>query len=103
MSPRRGEVWRYEPIAARPGQPTLRLIVSAEVINDNEDVPIVLALHLVDEDPGSLLAVRVGEHGWARALSIEPVMRRRLVERVGTTNAETMEQVSNALRAVQDL
>lgn len=100
---RRGEVWRYEPVTARPGQPTLRLIVSAEVVNANDDLPIVLALHLVDEDPGSLLAVRVGEHGWARALSIEPVMRRRLAERVGVADAATMEHVGNALRAVQDL
>jgi mRNA-degrading endonuclease toxin of MazEF toxin-antitoxin module len=100
---RRGEVWRYEPVVARPGQPTLRLIVSADAINDNEDVPVVLALHVVPEDPGSLLAVRVGEHGWARALSIEPVLRRRLVEHVGTADAETMDAVAGALRAVQDL
>lgn len=103
MSLQRGEVWRYEAAMARPGQPTLRLIVSAEVINDNDDLPIVLALQIVDADPGSLLAVRVGEHGWARALSIEPVLRRRLVERVGTADPATMEQVANALRAVQDL
>lgn len=100
---RRGEVWRYEPVAARPGQATLRLIVSADAINTNDDVPVVLAVHLVPEDPGSLLAVRVGEHGWARALSIEPVMRRRLVERIGTANADELDAVAGALRAVQDL
>jgi mRNA-degrading endonuclease toxin of MazEF toxin-antitoxin module len=79
------------------------LIVSADAINDNDELPIVLALHVVAEDPGSLLAVRVGEHGWARALSIEPVLRRRLVERVGTADADTMDAVAGALRAVQDL
>jgi mRNA-degrading endonuclease toxin of MazEF toxin-antitoxin module len=81
----------------------LRLVVSADVVNANDDLPIVLAVHLVDHDPGSLLAVRVGEHGWARALSIEPVMRRRLVERVGIADEAAVEQVANALRAVQDL
>lgn len=100
---RRGEVWRYEPVAARPGQPTLRLIVSADVINNNADLPVVLAVHLVDGDPGSLLAVRVGEHGWARALSVEPVLRRRLVERVGVADPATMDEVADTLRAVQDL
>jgi mRNA-degrading endonuclease toxin of MazEF toxin-antitoxin module len=80
-----------------------RLIVSAQAINVNEEMPIVLALHLVDDDPGSLLAVRVGEHGWARALSIEPVTRRRLSERIGVADEATMEQVANALRAAQDL
>jgi mRNA-degrading endonuclease toxin of MazEF toxin-antitoxin module len=96
-------VWRYEPVAARPGQSTLLLIVSADVINDNDDLPVVLAVHVVDTDPGSLLAVRVGDRGWARALSIEPVLRRRLVEHVGSADADTMDAVSNALRAVQDL
>lgn len=100
---RRGEIWRYQPVAARPGHPTLRLIVSADAINTNDQVPVVLTVHLVDTDPDSLLAVRVGEHGWARALSVEPAMRKRLVEHVGTAEHATMEQVSNALRAVQDL
>lgn len=103
MSPRRGEIWRYDAAVTRPGQPTLRLVVSAEVVNANDELPIVLGLHLVDDDPGSLLAVRVGEHGWARALSIEPVLRRRLAERVGVADDAAMEQVANALRAVQDL
>lgn len=100
---RRGEIWRYQPVAARPGQPTLRLIVSADAINTNDQVPVVLTVHLVDADPDSLLAVRIGEHGWARALSIEPAMRNRLVEQVGVAGHDVMEQVSNALRAVQDL
>jgi mRNA-degrading endonuclease toxin of MazEF toxin-antitoxin module len=73
------------------------------VVNENGELPVVLAVHLVDDGPGSLLAVRVGEHGWARALSIEPVMRRRLAERVGVADDTTMERVANALRAVQDL
>lgn len=100
---RRGEIWRYEPVAARPGLPTLRLIVSADTINANDDLPIVLALHVVGDDPGNLLAVRVGDHGWARALSIEPIMRRRLVERVDLVDAADMDQVASALRAIQDL
>ena len=100
---RRGEVWRYEPVAPRPGQSPLRLVVSADAVNANEDLPIVLALHVVAGDPGSLLAVRIGEHGWARALSIEPVLRRRLVERVGAAGPDTMEAVAGTLRAVQDL
>lgn len=100
---RRGEIWRYQPVAARPGQPTLRLIVSADAINANDQVPVVLTLHLIDTDPDSLLAVRIGEYGWARALSIEPAMRNRLAEHVGTVEHETMDQVSHALRAVQDL
>lgn len=100
---RRGEVWRYQPVAERPGQSNLRLIISANAINDVDELPIVLAVHVVDTDPESLLAVQVGDHGWARVLSIEPVLRRRLVERVGMADAETMEAVDTALRAAQDL
>jgi mRNA-degrading endonuclease toxin of MazEF toxin-antitoxin module len=96
-------VWRYEPVAARPGQSKLRLIVSSDFVNEVDELPVVLALHLVQEDPESLLAVRVGEHGWARALSIEPVIRRRLVERVDAADLDTMDAVNAALRAVQDL
>jgi len=100
---RRGEVWRYQPVAPRPGQSNLRLIVSSDIVNEVDELPVVLALHLVDVDPESLLAVRVGDHGWARALSIEPVVRRRLIERVGTADAHTMDAVGAALRAAQDL
>ena len=96
-------MWRYEAVAARPGAPTLRLIVSADAINANQELPVVLAVHVVDTDPDSLLAVRVGDHGWARALSIEPVMRRRLAERVGAADDAAMDAISNALRTVQDL
>jgi mRNA-degrading endonuclease toxin of MazEF toxin-antitoxin module len=99
---RRGEVWRYEPVAARPGQSALRLIVSSDVVNE-VDLPVVLAIHLVDEDPDSMLAVRIGEHGWARAMSIEQVIRRRLVERIGAADSNAMDGVNAALRAVQDL
>ncbi len=63
-------MWRYESVAARPGAPTSRLIVSADAINANDQLPVVLAVHVVDTDPESRLAVRVGDHGWARALSI---------------------------------
>jgi mRNA-degrading endonuclease toxin of MazEF toxin-antitoxin module len=66
-------------------------------------LPVVLALRLAVDDPESLLAVRVGDNGWARAISIEPVIRRRLVEHVDTADADTMDAVNAALRAVQGL
>ena len=81
----------------------MRLIVSSDAINAVDRLPVVLALRLAVENPESLLAVRVGEHGWARAISIEPVIRRRLVEHLDTADAHTMDGVNAALRAVQDL
>lgn len=76
---------------------TTRLIVSADAVNENDALPTVYAMHVVDSDPGSLLAVRVGQLGWAFALEIDRPPRRRLVEHLGRA---TTEQVDNAIRAV---
>jgi mRNA-degrading endonuclease toxin of MazEF toxin-antitoxin module len=96
---RRGDLYRYEPVMSRAGQSTTRLIVSADAINTNEDLPVVYAMHVVDSDPGSLLAVRIGEFGWAFALEIDRPPRRRLVEHLGHASPEELEQVDNAIRA----
>lgn len=99
---RRGEIWRYEPVVHRAGQSTDRLIVSADSLNAAA-LPTVYAMQMVDTDPGSLLAVRVGEHGWALATAIERPLRKRLVERIGQADPKEMEQVDNAIRATFDL
>jgi mRNA-degrading endonuclease toxin of MazEF toxin-antitoxin module len=103
VTPARGEVWRYSPVVPRPGQSTLRLVVSSDGINRVEELPVVLALHIVDNDPGGLLAVAVPPYGWATALTIEPVMRSRLSERLDVVDSATLDNVSAALRAAQDL
>ncbi|MGH3975142.1 MAG: hypothetical protein ACRDS9_17710 [Pseudonocardiaceae bacterium] len=97
---RRGDLYRYEPVIVRVGQPTTRLIVSADVLNANGSLPTVYAMHVVDSDPGSLLAVKVGEFGWAFALEIDRPPRRRLVEHLGRATPDELEQVDNAIRAV---
>jgi mRNA-degrading endonuclease toxin of MazEF toxin-antitoxin module len=84
---------------SRAGQSTTRLIVSADAINTNEDLPAVYAMHVVDSDPASLLAVRIGEFGWAFALEIDRPPRRRLIEHLGHASPEELEQVDNAIRA----
>jgi hypothetical protein len=38
---------------ARAGQPTARLIVSADAVNANDDLLTVYAMHVMDSDPGS--------------------------------------------------
>jgi mRNA-degrading endonuclease toxin of MazEF toxin-antitoxin module len=80
----------------------MRLIVSTNVINDSES-PWILGLHLVSDDPGSLLAPRIGDHGWAVATTIERVMRSRLGEQAGAAAPEEMQQVDIALKACLDL
>ncbi len=96
---RRGDLYRYEPVMNRAGQSTTRLIVSADAINANEDLPAVYAMHVVDSDPSSLLAVRIGEFGWAFALEIDRPLRRRLVEHLGHASPNELDQVDNAIRA----
>lgn len=100
---RRGEIWRYEPVIARAGRSTSRLIVSADVLNRNEALPFVYVMHVVDSDPQSLLAVRIGEHGWALASEIDRPVRKRLIERLGEASPAEMDQVDSALRAVFDV
>ncbi len=67
------------------------------------DSATVLGVHLVDRNPQSLLAPRIGAHGFANVMTIEAVLRRRLDARIDLATPEEMEQVSNALRAAQDL
>jgi mRNA-degrading endonuclease toxin of MazEF toxin-antitoxin module len=69
-------------------------------VNANDGLPTVYAMHVVDSEPGSLLAVRVGELGWAFAMEIDRPPRRRLVEQLGRATPEELEQVDNAIRAV---
>lgn len=102
MGVRRGELWRYEPVISRAGEPTTRLVVSADAVN-GRDTATVYGMKVVATDPGSLLAVDVQPYGWALALEIERSLRRRLVERLGTATAEQMEAVDTALRAAFDL
>jgi mRNA-degrading endonuclease toxin of MazEF toxin-antitoxin module len=99
---RRGEVYQYRPVIERAGQSRARLIVSGQAVND-ADRPVVLGLQVLDDDPGGLLSIQLGEIGWASVLTIEVVMRRRLGERLYVTTDEEMEAVSIALRAAQDL
>lgn len=100
---RRGEVRRYEPVMARAGQSTLRLVVSADVINADDILPTVYVVQVVETDPESLLAVRIGGLGWAFALLLDRPVRKRLTELLGVATAEEMEQVDTALRATFDL
>lgn len=99
---RRGEVWAYRPVLDRPGQSLFRLIVSADGLNDSP-IPVVLGCQIVEQDPGSLLAVRVEDHGWAVVTTIEQVVKRRLVEMAGVISASEQQDVDAALRAAQDL
>jgi mRNA-degrading endonuclease toxin of MazEF toxin-antitoxin module len=99
---RRGEIWQYRPVLERPGQSLLRLIVSADFVNEGDSVT-VLGVHLVERDPESLLAPRIGAHGFANVMTIEAVLRRRLDARIGLATPDELGQVSDALRAVQNL
>lgn len=100
---RRGEVWSYNPVITRTGQSTTRLIISADALNRDDALPVVYVMQVVDTDPGSLLAVRVGEHGWALATGIDRPVRKRLTKRLGEATAVEMEQIDSAIRATFDV
>jgi mRNA-degrading endonuclease toxin of MazEF toxin-antitoxin module len=95
---RRGEIRPYQPVLARPGSSLKRLIITADALNDTP-IPVVLGLHVVEQDPGNLLAVALEDHGWAVVTMIEQVIKRRLDEPVGVAGTEEMAAVEQALRA----
>ncbi|MEJ2889319.1 hypothetical protein [Actinomycetospora aeridis] len=99
---RRGEVWRYSGLLGRRGQSDKRLVVSADVLNESDDVATCYALHVLDSDPGSLLAVAT-EWGWASVLLLDRPPRSLLTERLGEVTSEQVDAVDNALRAVLEL
>ena len=93
----------YQPVIERPGQSRLRLIVSNDALNHDESLAVVRGVQILDHDPGGLLTVRIEPHGWAQVMTSEAVMRRRLVEQVGTATAEEMEAVEVAIAAMYGL
>jgi mRNA-degrading endonuclease toxin of MazEF toxin-antitoxin module len=79
------------------------LVVSADAINALDSIPTVYVAQLIEDDPRSLLAVRIEGHGWASALHVERPPRSRLVERTGTATPQEMERFDNALRAASEV
>jgi len=100
---RRGEIWRYQPVVAREGASTLRLIVAADALAGDDRIRAVYAAQIVTPDPGRLLAVKIGNYGWAYLLEIERALRSRLAERVDVASEEEMVQVDAGVRAVFDV
>lgn len=98
----RGQIWAYRPALPRPGQSLLRLILSAEGVNQDSSLPVVTGAQVIDRDPGGLLSVRLDPHGWVTLLTIEAVLRSRLDEHVATASAEEMASVGVALAAMLD-
>ena len=98
----RGEIWTYRPALPRPGQSLLRLILSADDFNDNHSYQVVIGAQVVGRDPG-LLSVRLGEERWLSLVTLEPVLRSRLDEHVGTATVDEMDRVRFAMGALLDL
>lgn len=87
----------------RPGQSLLRLILSAEGVNQDPALPVVIGAQVIDRDPGGLLSVRLGAHGWVTLLTIEAVLRSRLDKHVGTASLDEMAAVEVALAAMLEM
>lgn len=97
---KRGEVWTYAPSGLPRRQSVV--IVSSDGINESPR-PWLLAVVLVDDDPGDILAVPVPELGWTYAGSVSRVYRPWLTEQTGDVPQETVDRIDGALRAALDL
>jgi hypothetical protein len=76
--------------------------MSVDEIND-ADLPWCLGIQIRDSDPGGMFVVRIEPHGSANSVTAEMVMRRRLVEQVGTASAAEIEAVEMAIAAMYGL
>lgn len=96
----RGELWRYAP----KGSPRARtiVIVSADGVNQSSR-PWVYGLDVVDDDPGDILAVHLGDGRWISGTSLSRLWREWLVERLGTIDGETEGSIDGMLRGALDL
>jgi mRNA-degrading endonuclease toxin of MazEF toxin-antitoxin module len=64
---------------------------------------VVIGAQVLDRDPGGLLSVHLDAHGWLSLLTIEPVLRSRLDEHVGTVTPDEMAAVEVALGAMLEM
>lgn len=98
---RRGELRSYTR-PSTPGQIRTVLVLSSDGINDSPR-PWLLGIELRDRDPGDLLAIPVGDRGWAYAGDLNRIYRSWLGERVGVLDGTTLARLDGALRAALDL
>ncbi len=99
----RGEIRRYRSVLGRPGQPTLRLVLSADHVNRDPARRMVITAQVLGDDPAGLLHPQVGPSSWAALATLQPTLRSRLDELVGQATADQMESVGATLGALLDI
>lgn len=94
----------YPNLIQRERGPVARLVISADAIASNDELPTVTTLLVFPDDSrGGLLSIRVGDIGWASALSPEASLRSRLGEVLHTCAPDELESLDRALRVAHDL
>lgn len=78
------------------------VLLSSDGINDSPR-PWLLGVELRQRDPGDLLAVPVGDRGWAYAGDLTRLYRAWVGPRVGAVAPGELTQLEGALRAALDL
>lgn len=78
------------------------VLLSSDGINDSPR-PWLLGVELRDRDPGDLLAVRVGDRGWAYAGDLTRLYRAWTGSRVGALDPVTLARLDDLVRAALDL
>lgn len=100
-SVRRGELRSYVR-PSTPEQVRTVVILSSDGINDSPR-PWLLGIELRDSDPGDLLAIPVGDCGWAYAGDLSRLYRAWLGQRLDEIHPTVLARLDGALRAALDL
>jgi mRNA interferase MazF len=98
---RRGELRGYTR-PSTPQQPRTVVILSSDGINDSPR-PWLLGIELRERDPGDLLAIPVGDRGWAYAGDLTRLYRAWVGPIQGRLDTTTLGRLDGALRAALDL
>jgi hypothetical protein len=97
----RGELRGYTR-PSTPQQPRTVVILSSDGINDSPR-PWLLGIELRERDPGDLLAIPVGDRGWAYAGDLTRLYRAWVGPTQGRLDTTTLGRLDGALRAALDL
>lgn len=99
----RGEVRLYSNMVSRARGPVARLVVAAQSVLDNPEVPTVTTLLVYADARAGLLSVPVGDIGYASALAPEASLRSLVGEVLHTCSPDELEQIDVAIRAALDV
>jgi hypothetical protein len=101
VTPRWGQIWRYESASGSTSLPAYHLVIASdEAMAHNPPTIPTLAIYPPDKQPDTLLALTISGYGWVTPLRLGYAVPRRLVEYKGELDPDTADALEFRLTAV---